>query len=324
MGRSSDAQPASGGTGRSLAARVFRPLVAVVILGFAVHLLLPQVASLQEGLRALRGGRWPFLALALVGSGLSYAAGAWMVRASVEVPPAWGRTTVVQMAASAAAIVTPAGVGWVAVNEGFLRKSGVDPSTARAATGLNMVLTVVSHIGLLLLLLPFLPTLQLPTISVPQRRVFVDVIAALGATAGILFWIPRWRKKTIELMQPILAALPGVVRDPRRSARMAAGAISINLAYGLALYGAVAAFGGVPTPFGVLVAYMVAATVAVIAPTPGGLGVMETALVAALTRLAIPAGQAVAATLAFRLATFWIPLAVGGFALRKARREDWV
>ena len=296
----------------------------LAVLGFAVHVLLPQIAGLEQGLKALRTGRWPYLGLALLGAAATYVAGAWMVRASVGDPPPWSRTTLVQVAASSAAIVTPLGLGWVAVNQGYLQKEGVDEATARAATGLNMILTVVSHVGLLVVLIPFLPALTLPTASPPQRRIFVDVVVIAAVLVGIALWVPRLRNRTLSVIKPIIDAVPGVVRDPKRSVSMVAGAVTANLAYGLALYGAVAAFGPAAPPLGIVVAYLVAATVASIAPTPGGLGAMEAALISALTRLAVPGGQAIAATLAFRLATFWLPLAVGGFVLHRVRRGGWV
>jgi uncharacterized membrane protein YbhN (UPF0104 family) len=297
--------------------------MTVAVLGVAVHVLLPQVAELEQGLRALREGRWPFLTLALTGAGLSFVAGAWMVRSSVAAAPPWVRTVKVQVAASAAATMTPMGVGWVAVNESFLVKEGIKEGRARAATGVNMMLTVVSHVGLLVVTLPFLPALSLPAVTPPQRRVFVDLAAAAAVATGTIVWIPFLRRKAMSILTPILQAVPDVVGAPRRSLIMVLAAASGNVALGLALYGAVAAFGPVPAPLGVLVAYLLAATVAAIAPTPGGLGAMETALVAALTRLAVPGGQAVAATLAFRLASFWLPLGVGGVFLYRSRRRGW-
>lgn len=320
MTDSEQVAPESSSTRRGF----WRPVIGVLALGFAVHVLLPQLSELQQGLHALGSGRWPFLLLSFAGSALSYVAGAWTVRESVDVHPPWGRTTLVQLAAGAASIVTPVGIGWVAVNEGFLQKEGVDEGTARAAMGLDMVLTATSHIGLLLLLLPLLPTIQLPTVSAPQRRVFVDVFVLVSVAAGLALWIPRVRARAASFVRPILDAIPGVVGNPRRSAAMVAGAIGSNLAYAIALYGAVAAFGPAPTPFGVFVVYLVAATVAAIAPTPGGLGAIEAALVAGLTRLAVDGGQAVAATLAFRIATFWLPLVVGSFVLHRVRARDIV
>lgn len=126
------------------------------------------------------------------------------------------------------------------------------------------------------------------------------------------------------MLRPILVAVPGVIRNPRRSAKMIIAAAAANGAYGLALYGAVAAFGRSASPLGILVVYLVAATVAAVAPTPGGLGAMEAALVAAMTRLGVGGGQAVAATLTFRLVTFWLPLTIGAVALHRVRRRGLI
>lgn len=318
----SEHQEGNGGpTGLRL---LVRRLIGLAVLGFAVHFLLPQVAGLEQGLRALREGRWSFLSLTFGGVGLAYLAGAWMVRASVDVPPPWARTTIVQVAASAAAALTPMGIGWVAVTQGYLQKEGTDEHTARAATAFNMAMTMLSHGALLLVLLPFLSTLHLPKIHLPARGVFVDAAVALAVVAGLLFWIPRLRSKAASVVKPILEAIPRVAGDPRRATKLALAAVGTNLAYGLALYGAVAAFGPTPPPLGTLVAYLLAATVASIAPTPGGLGATETALVAALTRLDVPAGQAIAAALSFRVVTFWVPLAVGSLLLRRAKTRAWI
>jgi uncharacterized membrane protein YbhN (UPF0104 family) len=69
---------------------------------------------------------------------------------------------------------------------------------------------------------------------------------------------------------------------------------------------------------------MLAATVSSVAPTPGSLGAIEAALVAALVRLGVEPGAAVASVLTFRLFTFWLPMPVGAVVLRRGRREGWL
>ena len=44
---------------------------------------------------------------------------------------------------------------------------------------------------------------------------------------------------------------------------------------------------------------------------PGGLGAVDAALTGALIRFSVPAGMAVAAVLAFRLLTYWLPAVLG-------------
>ena len=70
-------------------------------------------------------------------------------------------------------------------------------------------------------------------------------------------------------------------------------------------------------------AYLGASIVGSAAPTPGGLGAVEAALVAALTGFGMASGPAVSAVLTFRLATYWLPVAPGWFTFSwmQAREE---
>jgi len=289
-----------------------------------VHLLLPQVGELGDALHTLRTGRWRYLGLAGAGAVATYAAGAWMVDASTKLRLSYLRTVLAQVAASFMAIVTPAGLGWVAVNDTYLQKSGADQSTAHTATTLTLAITFFSHIALLALLLPVLPNLSLPTITLPSTVVVVEISMLVLVVIGILFWIPASRRRILGELAGMVRALPSVLGDPGRSAFMVLAAISGNIAFGVALIGSVAAYGSLPPPLAVLTAYMFAATVAAVSPTPGGLGAMEAALVAALVRIGVSPGSAVAAALTFRLVTFWLPLPAGAWALRRGRKRGWL
>lgn len=296
----------------------------LVALGFAIHVLLPQLGELQQGFAALKTGRWLYLFLALVGSFMVVASSAWMVRSSVATPPSWGRTLGTQAAAGFSSAVTPAGLGWFAITQSSLQRAGTAPDEAAAATGLNLVLSVASHVVLLVAVLPLLPTMQLPRISAPTWRLVVDLGVAATIAVGVAMWIPRTRRVLVEPVLSVVRQVPAIVRNPRRSGSMVAGAIAQNLSYAFVLTACLAAFGASTSPLAVLVVYMLAATVAAVSPTPGGLGAMEAALIAGLTRVAVPGGEAIAAVLAFRLATFWLVLPVGAWMLRVSRQRAWI
>ena len=48
--------------------------------------------------------------------------------------------------------------------------------------------------------------------------------------------------------------------------------------------------------------------------TPGGLGFVEAGLVGTLTLAGVPGAAALAATLLYRLVSYWLPIPVGGVA----------
>ena len=86
---------------------------------------------------------------------------------------------------------------------------------------------------------------------------------------------------------------------------------ALSLTYILTLAATLHAFRGGRPLLQVGAAYPVATAIAKLAPTPGGLGALESAMIAGLTGFGLPAGEAVSATLAFRLATFWLPILPG-------------
>jgi glycosyltransferase 2 family protein len=68
--------------------------------------------------------------------------------------------------------------------------------------------------------------------------------------------------------------------------------------------------------------YLVGSAVATAAPTPGGIGAVEAALIAGLTAAGLDKAIAVPAVFLFRLATFWIPILPGWIALTAMERSD--
>src|SRR3954453_21241950 len=91
----------------------------------------------------------------------------------------------------------------------------------------------------------------------------------------------------------------------------------------LTLLAALAAIGSHPRPGLVLLAFCGAQVLAQIPVTPGGLGFVEAGLTAMLALAGVNAGDAVLATFAYRLFSYWLPLPLGlvGMALAPAAEE---
>jgi uncharacterized membrane protein YbhN (UPF0104 family) len=97
-------------------------------------------------------------------------------------------------------------------------------------------------------------------------------------------------------------------RDWLRAILLTAGRLGLD--YG-ALLCALRATGGRPRPSLVLLAYAAAGVVALVPLTPGGLGIVEASLSGLLVLAGVPGAQAFVATLAYRLASYWLPLLAG-------------
>jgi uncharacterized protein (TIRG00374 family) len=88
----------------------------------------------------------------------------------------------------------------------------------------------------------------------------------------------------------------------------------------LALLAALTAVGSRPLPTLVLLAYVAAMVLGMIPLTPGGLGFVEAGLTATLALAGVRASDAVLATLAYRLVSYWMPMLFGPVAFLMHRR----
>jgi len=93
----------------------------------------------------------------------------------------------------------------------------------------------------------------------------------------------------------------------------------------LALLAALVASGARPRPSLALLAYVAAVVLGSIPITPGGLGFVEAGLTATLILAGVPGAQATLATLAYRLVSYWLPIAAGpvAYALYRRRAAVW-
>ena len=89
----------------------------------------------------------------------------------------------------------------------------------------------------------------------------------------------------------------------------------------LCLLMALRATGAHPRPSLVLLAFAVAGVIGLVPITPGGLGIIEASLSALLVLAGVPVGDALLATLAYRLASYWLPLLAGAEAYLLFRRR---
>jgi len=115
-----------------------------------------------------------------------------------------------------------------------------------------------------------------------------------------------------------------IERRSLQSARLFGCAIGITDSYTLTFGICLAALHADISAAQAAAVYLGGAVVSAAAPTPGGLGAMEAALVAGLTHLGLHDGKAVASVLTFRLLTYWLPILPGYLALHDLRRRNLV
>lgn len=282
----------------------------------AVHLLLPQVGELHKTVAALRNASVGWLIVMLLASAASYVASAVAQLGSVVPNLALGRTVVVELASSFANRVMPANIGRAGISLRYFERSGMPRADAVGAIAAGGLAGLIVHTVLLVGFGAAVGRGQVASVHLPDRWIVLVVVVVVFAIAGFGLATRYGRRHLIEPAGRSVRALARILRHPRRAAELFGGSVAVTLLYIACLYAALHAFGGGLEWSKVALAYLGASIVAAPAPTPGGLGAVEAALVAGLTALGAATPPSVAGVLAFRLATFWLPIPPGWVAFR--------
>jgi glycosyltransferase 2 family protein len=165
-----------------------------------------------------------------------------------------------------------------------------------------------------------------PTL-LPSGDVLVVLLVATAVLVAVALLPPTRRllhRRVEPLLRQTLPQLLTALTQPRRLGTAVLGILLLNGGYVLALDASLRAFSAsLPLPT-LVVVYLAASTIGSAAPTPGGLGAVEAALVGALTATGVPVTAALTAVLAFRTATFWLPAPFGWLAFLTLQRRQQI
>jgi uncharacterized membrane protein YbhN (UPF0104 family) len=305
-----------------------RTLLAIAALAGAFYYLLPQLAQVGSSWRAVQSADWAWLPLVIALSAVTYLASAVGLVGAVLPRIRFWPTVLAQAASSFVNRVSPANVGGMALNARYLQKSGVETSAGVAAVGVNSLAGAIVHLVLLVVFFTWSGHGLASAFKLPSSSKLLLILAIIVAIVGIVLATRPGRRlaagKLIPGLKSAVVSLRRVARNPVKMLMLFGGSALVTLAYVGALAASVQAFGGGPGVILIAAVYMGAAAIAAAAPSPGGLGAIEAALVAGLTGIGMQAGPAVSAVLLYRLATYWLPVAPGWLAWRVLQRRDYV
>ena len=305
-----------------------KQVIQLVLLVALVYVAYPFISTVPAFFAELRSANWWWALLGLAVSALTYvgaAAGLWAC-ASGMVP--FRNLVIMQFANTFAATTTPAGVGGLALSTRFLQKAGLGTVRATAAVAVQQAVQVITHVALLIFfsvaagasadLSHFVPKLTL---------LYLIGGVALGVVGAFLF-VPKLRRWLDTAVRPKInevgTDLIELVREPKRFAIIVLGCAGTTLGAALALWASVEAFGGGTTFVTVTVVTMVGGTLASAAPTPGGVGAVEAALIGGLAAFGVPTAIGVPAVLLYRVLTVWLPVFAGWPIMRWLTAKDMI
>jgi len=292
-----------------------RTLVMIVVGTIAGYLLVTQLAQVNL-VQLVTTANWGWVAAAVGFSIITYLGAVWSLNGFVPERLKFHRTFAAQLAGNFATLVSPPTIGSIAINVRYLQRSGLHPALAAASVGVSQVMAFIFHIVLLFAFGIAAGTTAEHTFNPPRWVVIAVVIVVILMLASLA--VPYVRKqishRVVPLLREVGPRLATVAQRPAKLAEGIGGIVLLNLAFVGVLYASIEAFGGSMAIAVVAVVYLAGATLGQAAPTPGGLGAVEAALVAGLTAGGLDAGIAVSAVLLYRLITFWIPTIPGYWA----------
>ena len=303
-----------------------RTLLAIAAAAGAFYFLLPKLAQVGSGWQAIQSADWAWLPLVIALSAATYLASAIALMGAVPQRIRFWPTVLAQAASSFVNRVSPANVGGMALNARFLQKSGVETSAGVAAVGVNSLAGAIVHLILIVVFFTWAGQGLGKAFKLPSSSKLLLILAVVVAIIGIVLATRPGRRfasgKLIPGLRSAAVSLKRVARNPGKMTMLFGGSVLITLAYIGAFAASVEALGGGPGVVLVGAVYLGASALAAAAPTPGGLGALEAALVAGLTGAGMLAGPAVSAVLVYRLATYWLPVAPGWLSWRVLQRRE--
>jgi uncharacterized membrane protein YbhN (UPF0104 family) len=204
-----------------------------------------------------------------------------------------------------------------------LQVRGVPLVSAAGASLVNSIASTVVNIALLLAVLPA-SRAQIDIGRIPWRGVAalaLLVIAVIAVITAVLWRLPLVRRFYASQVRPAIASMIRVTRTPSKLALVLGGNLAVTILYAIALAAVCRAYGD-GTGFTTLLFINIAvAYISGLIPIPGGLGVAEAGLAAALAAVGVQPDVAVGVALTYRLVTTWLPPIPGWFALRYLEHE---
>jgi uncharacterized protein (TIRG00374 family) len=329
--------PVASRTRTRTARRTVRIALEVLTVALAIHLILPRVAGFERVGRAIARGSWISI-LALIAfeaaSLLAYGGLVRVVLRSMGESASLGLIQRTTLVGTSLGRTLPGGTTTaLAVIVNALRRAGLDGVRSTAALATSGLL---SSFVLALLLVPGV------ILAIAGGQ---DGEVAIGATVAAIFivgvvvaLVPAAHKPEVvgrvveRVLQRVIprplwhhvdpvtagraaehavAGIRKLLRDPRALALGLAFAAA-NWLFDVAALTAVAVTVGRGTPLsGILLAYIVGQLAAAIPLTPGGVGIVETAMIGSLVAAGAPVAAATATVLGWRLFSYWLPVLAG-------------
>ncbi len=313
---------------------IVKKSILVLVAGITIYLVFPSLAEVFSSFPKLTELDAIWFAFAVVLQVAHFTCTIALQRIALRTK-AWFSVATSQLSGNAISLIVPGGAAFGAATQfRMLAASGNDAATAVAGLTAFSLLGIAGLLALPIFVLPAIIA-GTPIDSGLEHAALLGIgafflFAGFGAVVLVMDGPLRWagqvvqslRNRLLRKRKPVTGLSDRLVFERNRiravlgkrwkaALLLSSGRLAFD--YGT-LLATIRATGIKPNPSLVLLAYAVAGLLALIPITPGGLGIVEAGLSALLIVAGVPAGDAVVATLAYRIISYWLPIFVGPFA----------
>jgi uncharacterized protein (TIRG00374 family) len=304
-----------------------RNLLTTGLLLLVAWAMIPLLTSVDYAAvwAVLQTATWSLIVLALfVGQSMFFPQATATMFAVPRPLPFWPLVTL-NLAAKFVSLAIPGAAGRVAMNTAFLHKFGVTITVAVTQGAVDTFSGFLVQCAILIIgFVSSDVTLDIDTVTVNWGLILLLVVLLVIGTVVTVLRVRRLRDRIVPIVQQGWQTLVTVLRQPSR----AFGLLGSNLVYWLVLGSTlwlVLQAIDVDLSFGAALVVAVATDLlGGFVPIPGGVGVAEAVMTGFLTALGVDQSAAFAATITYRVITFYLPAVEGFFAMRWLERNEYL
>ena len=156
----------------------------------------------------------------------------------------------------------------------------------------------------------------------------LGALVLVGVVAGLLAVRPRFRRQVVDKPKPqyeiVRDNLREIASKPAKLQRLFGANLCSQLLFAWSLGLCLHAYGASVSVWVLILVNTAASLLGGLAPVPGGMGVMEGAIITGLMAAGVPEVQAVPATFAYRLITAYLPPVWGYPAIFWLRKHEYL
>jgi uncharacterized protein (TIRG00374 family) len=313
--------------------RILRAVPVLLVLGLLVHFLLPRLDTIESSLKTLRTMAPWAIGLSFVMEALSYVANGALLKSVVELAGermSWRRGAAIEIGAGSVALVAAGALGFGAAIYRWARSGGVSSDAAVLASWLPSVFDSASMIVFALISgLELILVHRLSRLTVIALVIVVSLLTVVIVMAIVLLarndWMRAMAKKVSRMVKRFrphwdTSGLTATVESAAETwkgmrhggwLRPAACSLMVVVFDLLCLRYAFLAAGQSLHITLLLAGYGVPILLGRASFLPGGIAVIEVAMIALYGGLGVPASVAVVGVLTYRLISFWLPAILG-------------